>query len=265
MTPQVQDWNDPAAVAEWIGTHTRVNPGRAGQLAMVLTLLGQVQPQGLRLLDLGCGDGVVSEMVLTQLPESVVVGVDLSDPMLAAAAVRLAPYAGRYTLLRRALTDPTPLADQPPFDAALGVQSIHHLDGPGKAALFRWVADHLRPGGLLLLSDRVRLPDAALFPYFRALYDVYQQELGAVPSPAGYGYAAHLQALALRADVPDTVEDQLAWMRAAGFGAVDCFYRHTERAIFGGLKQPATPADQPLPADRSATLITHDNAANGMF
>ncbi|MDQ2809801.1 MAG: class I SAM-dependent methyltransferase [Chloroflexota bacterium] len=265
MTPQVQDWNDPAAVADWLETHAQSNPGRAGQLAMVLTLLGQVQATGLRLLDLGCGDGMVSEMVLTQLPGSVVVGLDLSAPMLAAAEARLAPYAGRYTLYQRALDDPSPLVDQPLFDAAIGVQSIHHLDGAGKAALFRWVADHLRPAGLLVLSDRVRLPDAALFPYFRALHDAYQRDHGAAPSPPDYGYAAHRRALDLRADVPDTVEDQLAWMRAAGFGAVDCFYRHTERAIFGGLKQPATPADQPLPGDRSATLITHDNAANGMF
>ncbi len=265
MTPQVQDWNDPTAVAAWLSKHGAVNPGRAGQLALLLTLLSRVQPQGLRLLDLGCGDGQVSEMVLTQLPGSLVVGVDLSAPMLAAAEARLAAYPGRYTLYRRSLADLSPLPDRQPFDAAIGVQSIHHLDGAGKAALFRWVGDHLRPGGLLLLSDRVRLPSAALFPYFQALHDAYQQDHAAAPSPPGYGYAAHRRALELRADLPDTVEDQLAWLRAAGFGEADCFYRRTERAIFGGLKQPAAAPDQPASDDSSAALVTPANAANGMF
>src|SRR5690349_11327103 len=100
MSPTVQDWNDPATVASWIASRTQSNPGRSEHLEMLITLLRQVQPQGLRVLDLGCGDGVVAEMVLTRLPESYVAGVDLSPPMLEAAAARLATYPGRYALYR---------------------------------------------------------------------------------------------------------------------------------------------------------------------
>ena len=266
MTPAVHNWNDPAAVADWLANNTSGNPGRAAQIEMVVTLLGQVAPRGLRILDLGCGDGQVAELLLTRLPESYVAGVDLSPPMLEAAAARLAAYPGRHALYRRALTDLTPLAEEPaPFDAAIGVQSIHHLDAAGKQALFAWVADHLRPGGLFVLSDRVHLPDAALFPYYLALYAAQQARHGAPPLPPGHGYAAHLGALVLRADTPDTVEDQLAWLRAAGFGAAGCFYRSIERAIFGGLKGPAGPAGQPDPADTSAAIIDESTAGGGIL
>src|SRR6476469_6010303 len=83
-------WSDPEAVAQWTANPSPGNAARPQQLEMTLTLLAQVQPRGLRLLDLGCGDGVVAEMALTRLPESYVAGVDLSPPMLEAAAARLA-------------------------------------------------------------------------------------------------------------------------------------------------------------------------------
>ncbi|MGI8685263.1 MAG: SAM-dependent methyltransferase [Acidimicrobiales bacterium] len=255
MTPAVQDWNDPAAVAEWIAGLRRDNPRRQAQLERVVTLLGQVQARGLRLLDLGCGDGVVAEQVLIHLPGSTVVGLDQSPPMLAAAEARLAAYPGRARLVRRALDDPAPLEGEAPFDAAMAVQSVHHLDAAGKRALFAWVAAHLRPGGLFVLSDRVRLPSAALYPYHQALYSAQQAQSGEPLLPAGYGYGAHLHALALGGDRPDTVADQLTWLRAAGFGEADCFYREVERAIFGGLKQAAGPPDCPVPGDGSAALL----------
>src|SRR5436190_1398 len=131
MRSPAENWHDPVLVETWLREHGKLNPGRARQLAMVLTLLEQHQPRGLRLLDLGCGDGVVSEMVLTRLPGSVVAGLDSSKPMLAAAEARLAAYPGRYRLYERAMDDTAPLPDQEPFDAAIGVQSIHHLTGDG--------------------------------------------------------------------------------------------------------------------------------------
>ena len=207
--PAVHNWNDSQAVAEWTANRSPGNAARPQQLEMTLTLLAQVQPRGLRLLDLGCGDGAVAEMALARLPESYVAGVDLSPPMLEAAERRLAPYAGRYRLYHRALIATTPLPGEAPFDAAIGVQSVHHLTGEAKRGLFRWVAGRLRPGGLLLLTDRVRLPSAALFPYYLALYSAQQAALGGPTPPAGYDYAAHLRELALGGDRPDTVEDQL--------------------------------------------------------
>ena len=265
MAPIVQDWNDPATVESWIATRTESLPGRSEHLEMLITLLGQVQPAGLRVLDLGCGDGVVAEMVLTRLPDSYVAGVDLSPPMLEAAAARLAPYPGRYALYRRSLQDSSTLAGEAPFDAAIGVQSVHHLNAAEKQALFAWVAGQLRPGGIFLLSDRIHLPSAALFPYYQALYAARQARRDAPPLPAGFGYAAHLRALALRADLPDTVEDQLTWLRAAGFGEAGCFYRYIERAVFGGLKLPTQPADQPAADDASAAVMDEPNAADRVF
>jgi hypothetical protein len=37
-------------------------------------------------------------------------------------------------------------------------------------------------------------------------------------------------------DFAGTVEEQLAWLREAGFGPVDCFWKEFRLAIFGGFK-----------------------------
>lgn len=252
------EWHDPATVQSWIANRTGGNAQRNEHLDIVATLLETFQPEGLRVLDLGCGDGMVAELLLQRLPGSSVVGYDSSKPMLEAADARLSRYPGRYQLLSGELEDVAALGSVGPFDAAIGVQSIHHLDGPGKQALFRQVATLLRPGGFLLLSDRVRLASAALFPLHLALWNRLQRNAGGRLATEGYGYATHLKANEARGDRPDTVEEQLDWMREAGFGEADCFFRMAERAIFGGLKLDATPRGVPTPDDSSAELADID-------
>jgi tRNA (cmo5U34)-methyltransferase len=83
------------------------------------------------------------------------------------------------------LQDPLPGG---PFDLVLSVLAVHHLDGPGKADLFRRVAAVLAPGGRLVLGDVV-IPDD--------------------PADA-------VTPLSPDFDLPSRVDEQLAWLRAAG-------------------------------------------------
>jgi tRNA (cmo5U34)-methyltransferase len=240
------NWQNPADVQDWIQERTTRNPLRNEHLSLTLDLLAVLQPDGQRVLDLGSGDGLVATLLLERFPAAHLTGVDGSPPMLDQARVRLAAYPGRWTLHESTMqaldTLPLPAAS---FDAAIGVQSIHHLSGAEKRALFRTVAGLLRPGGLFLISDRVRLASADLFPYHAALWNRLQAQHGMPLAPPDYSYAAHLAAVQARADQPDTVEEQMDWLRAAGFGAVDCFYRYVQRAIFGGLNGPPQPAGPP--------------------
>jgi tRNA (cmo5U34)-methyltransferase len=249
------NWQNPVDVQGWIEERTRRNPLRAAHLDLTLDLLAVLQPDGQRVLDLGCGDGLVAARVLDRFPAAHLTGVDSSPPMLDRARARLAAYPGRWVLVPGAMQALDTL-DLPEghFDAAIGIQAIHHLTAGEKQTLFGAVARLLRPGGLFLISDRVRLAAAALFPYHRALWNRLQVEHGLQPAPAAYTYAAHLAAAQARGDQPDTVEDQLAWLRAAGFGAVDCFYRYVQRAIFGGLKGAAGEAGPPPDRDLLAHL-----------
>ena len=139
------------------------------------------------LLDLGTGTGETLAQVLPFHPGARAVGLDESDAMLAEARMRLLGYNVR--LLVADLSDPLPPG---PFDLVVSVLAIHHLDGPGKAALFRRVAEVLSPGGRFVLGDAV-IPAAP------------GREV--IPMEAGY-------------DKPSTVAEQVGWLHDAGLVAV---------------------------------------------
>ncbi|MGH9025508.1 MAG: class I SAM-dependent methyltransferase [Acidimicrobiia bacterium] len=135
-------------------------------------------------LELGVGTGVTSQRVLAQCPHVHLVGIDESADMLDHAR-RLLPTAD----LRIArLEDPLPAG---PFEIVFSALTVHHLDGPGKADLFRRVAAGLAPGGRFVLGDVV----------------VPEEPADAVTPIDG----DH--------DTPSSVVEQLAWLAAAGFEA----------------------------------------------
>jgi tRNA (cmo5U34)-methyltransferase len=99
-------------------------------------------------LELGTGTGETARRVLALHPEARWTGVDASEAMLAAARTAL-PDAD---LRRSRLEDPLPPG---PFDLVVSVLAIHHLDGDGKADLFRRIAGVLTPGGRFVVGDVV--------------------------------------------------------------------------------------------------------------
>jgi tRNA (cmo5U34)-methyltransferase len=136
------------------------------------------------LLELGIGTGETARRVLAAHPGAHLTAVDSSPEMLGRAK-ELFPDAD----LRLArLEDPLPPG---PFDLVYSTLAVHHLDGAGKRDLFQRVAAALVPGGRFVLADVVVPEDPA----------DQQIEIDWVM------------------DLPDTLEDQLDWLRDAGFEA----------------------------------------------
>jgi L-threonylcarbamoyladenylate synthase len=138
------------------------------------------------ILELGTGTGETARRLLARHPEASLVGIDESEAMLAAAGGALNDR--RVSLRVARLQDP--LADGP-FDVVASALCVHHLTGPEKADLFARVRRVLVPGGRFVLGDVVLPADGSA---------------STVPLTPGY-------------DKPDTVADQLTWLREAGFEA----------------------------------------------
>jgi tRNA (cmo5U34)-methyltransferase len=137
-----------------------------------------------RVLELGTGTGETALRVRAGHPEAAWVGIDASKPMLARARERLPDADLRLQQLEDVLPEG-------PFDLVVSALAVHHLDGAGKRDLFSRVVRVLQPSGFFVLGDVV------------------------VP-PEGQEGPIHID---WEMDVPDSVEDQLAWLRAAGFDA----------------------------------------------
>ncbi len=133
------------------------------------------------ILDLGTGTGETAAAVLEVHPAARLTGIDESGPMLARARDR---FPGADLRAQR-LEDPLP---EGRYDLVVSALAVHHLDGAGKADLFRRVQARLRPGGRFVLADVVIPGDPR-----DAVTPVHPQH-----------------------DKPDSLADQLRWLHEAG-------------------------------------------------
>jgi trans-aconitate 2-methyltransferase len=95
-------------------------------------------------LDAGCGSGRVTEALISRVPRGKVIGVDVSESMVAAARERLGPDAD----IRRADLLGLERELDEPIDAILSTATFHWVSD--HAALFRALHGVLRPGGRLV-------------------------------------------------------------------------------------------------------------------
>ena len=131
------------------------------------------------MLDLGTGPGHIPLLVCRRLETATVLGIDLSEQMLAIARRRLSAssVSGRVRF-KTANVGRLPYGGHH-FDTVFSNAILHHLADPRP---FLAEANRvLRPGGVLLVRDLFRPPDAATLDHLVETYadgcDAHQQGL----------------------------------------------------------------------------------------
>lgn len=192
----------------------------------VVRMLPFARDDAFDVLDLGAGTGLLSGMLHEHFPKARLTLIDISDEMLARARER---FAGKPDV-RIDVSDYSvePLPGR--FDAIVSALSIHHLDDPGKAALFRRIHAALRPGGMFINAEEVLAPTTALDQVYRDEWERLARAAGA-PEEEFAGVEDRA-----RYDKPAKVDEQLAWLREAGFADVDCYYKYLAFAVYGGRR-----------------------------
>jgi len=147
---------------------------------------------------------------------------------------------GRWRIVRGDLSD-AGWRDALPerrYGAAVSALAIHHLPAARKRSLYAEVFALLEDGALFVNLDYVTVAGP-----LRGVWDeqLVANSLRVERQRGGTHTAAELEReLCGDADEdrPDTVDDQVRWLREAGFADVEVHFKWAEVAVFGG-ERPA--------------------------
>ena len=130
-------------------------PRRGLRLGAIVDALGLALGPRLRVLDLGCGTGSLSERILLRYPRARAVALDYDPVLLAIGRTGLGDRGGRLTWVEADLRRPGWEQALPGgrFDAVVSSTALHWLTRRELGRVYQGTAERLRPGGLFLNGD----------------------------------------------------------------------------------------------------------------
>src|SRR3712207_3018710 len=130
-------------------------PDREVQTDIICSLIPPEAGES-RMLDLCCGEGVLTYALLERFPDSRVLGYDGSETMLDTARAALSIFAERFETSQFDLADTSWRSFPQPLHAVVSSLAIHHRDAEEKQQLFRDVFGMLEPGGAVIIADIIQ-------------------------------------------------------------------------------------------------------------
>lgn len=199
-------------------------------LELITEAARRIVPAATQLLDIGCGAGNFTLMMLKKLPGLNCTLVDLSNPMLDKAHERVAQQTGgKIKILQGDIRDVELPLDH--FDIILAGAVLHHLrDDNDWETTFRKLFGILKPGGCLMISDLVVQDTAAISDYTWERYGDYLEGVN------GKLYRQKVMEYIEREDSPRSVTYQMELMKKVGFRFTEILHKNMCFAAFGGIK-----------------------------
>jgi tRNA (cmo5U34)-methyltransferase len=188
-------------------------------------------------LDLGCGDGIITHELLRIDNSIVATLIDGSEDMLNKAKDRLKDSENIRFIkasFQEILNKKIALQN---FDFIVSSLAIHHLTMKEKKALFRTIYSHLNVEGYFLNIDVILAPSDALEQWYLSLWRKWIAERKSILGIKGNSYDDIIQRYKDNRDnKPDTLDKQLKALKSIGFKDVDCYYKYGIFTMYGGRK-----------------------------
>ena len=182
------------------------------------------------LLDIGCGAGNYSLMMLSKVPELNCTLVDLSKPMLDKAFERVSEKTTNCVTILQGDIREVGLKENH-FDIIMAGAVLHHLrDNKDWETTFSKLYNLLKPGGCLMISDLITQDTELLNEYTWGRYGDYLEELG------GKAYRQKVLDYVAKEDSPRSMNYQLDLMKQVGFRSVEILHKNMCFGAFGGIK-----------------------------
>jgi tRNA (cmo5U34)-methyltransferase len=199
-------------------------------LELITESAKRINPKAEQLLDIGCGAGNYTLMMLSKIPNLNCTLVDLSKPMVDKAAERVSNVTkNKIEAIQGDIRDV--VLKENHFDIILAGAVLHHLrEDADWEMMFRKLVNLLKPGGCLMISDLITQDTEILNTYIWEKYGDYLEGL------AGKEYRSKVLDYIAKEDSPRSLNYQLDLMKRVGFRQVEILHKNTCFAAYGGIK-----------------------------
>jgi tRNA (cmo5U34)-methyltransferase len=242
----IHAWQDPDLVRRFVtGLRARI-PLAQEQLQVMMHVVGRAVPDVGCFLDVGCGGGILSQVMRERYPQAEAVLVDYSDPMLDIARANFVDTsaeaqanAPKTHIYKQDIASEMWLDDvkaHAPYDVIVSGYAIHHLTHRRKRELYAEIHDLLREGGIFINVEHVASPTAWVEDLFN---HAYAEGIYALRQEEGKPMPYEQIMTNLRQDDGDicaTAEEQCEWLREMGYQHVDIYMKIYSLAVFGGIR-----------------------------
>lgn len=179
-----------------------------------------------KILDLGAGTGILTQLLLDIHPNSPITLVDMSHEMLEKARQKFSSVNNFKYIENNYLTMKFPEN----YDIIISSLSIHHLSDEEKQLLYKKIYDYLNEGGVFINADEVR----GLTDKTEEMYKCYENEHLLRQDISQEDKNEILERRKL--DKPSTLLDTLDFYEQIGFKNVDIFYKYYRYFVIYGEK-----------------------------
>ena len=227
-------WKSEEGIQYWKARTNDREARRAAQWRLMGELLPFDQEADFTFLDLGAGTGAASRTILALYPRSTAILADFSPQMMDEGQRAMQVFAGRFQYVEfDMLVGVWPATIPTALNAVVTSLCIHHMPDVRKQGLFAEIFEHLLPGGWYLNFDPVTSHD----PVIEATW----QRADDRSDPEAVNKRLHRTPLEqarhenhIRYMIP--LEQQLGYLRSAGFQGIDVYWKHLENVIYGGYR-----------------------------
>ncbi|OGK21461.1 16S rRNA (cytosine(1402)-N(4))-methyltransferase [Candidatus Roizmanbacteria bacterium RIFCSPHIGHO2_02_FULL_37_13b] len=180
------------------------------------------------ILDLGCGTGYGSGMILRTYPQAKVTGVDFSQRMMTKAKINLNHFGDRIILLEEDFT--TIKLENNKYNAVVSAIAIHNVTHSQKGKLFQSIYSWLKKGGCFINGDFIQGETALLDKEYRQIYSEYM-----LKRLRGKDLLIWLNH-AFNQDTAMKLSEQFQLLAKVGFSKIELLWQFNNEAVYKAVK-----------------------------
>jgi SAM-dependent methyltransferase len=249
--PSINNWN--IWQERWDKMQDKFVLQRSERFEIIADLVVATQPRNPKVLDIGCGTGSLSQVILKKSPTAILYCVDVDPTLLWIAEELKENNKDRVYISQADLRDNSWVKDYSfKFDAIVSATALHWLTANELQSLYLNIYSMLTENGLFINADHAGSESTLLQAYWEKSRESQREveeekEINDWDSFwIDYSKGINIDIKAIHDELFNNREtgseegQSLSWhmekLKAAGFSMTECFKRFDCDAIYGGFR-----------------------------